>query len=621
MRGRFFSRGGEEGALKLRKVERILELYLAGLSGRRIPVVEAKEAYTNTREIFLPSRVAEFPEEKDNLRFYKFAALHKYAQVVYGSFAALKEAMRPFINKKLALDIYALVENVRLEHLLEKEYRGVKAELRRIKHALWRKRKGFRGMEDREMAIEGLAQLVLAGRTREKLPRHVGSVVEDAYGMLREVRKDDTSPRKSWEVTRRIYNSFMRLDGGYRRRARISYLGEIKPKEIHRAIKEMRSRYARGERGVSREERGFLRSRLFNFATKGFLGSMDINVGLGKLFKGRIDKISKQADYHPMDGSQGETPAQETGTVGMDYRSPGSDGFIFIRKKKKARYVYHEWDYRRRRYHREWCTIREKSISIRNKEVINRILGKHSVLLKKIRKQFEALRREATRLRRQYDGDEIDLDASVSHFIDMRAGASPDEKLYSRLVQRRRDVAVGFLIDHSNSTAGTTLEVEKESLVLMSQALKALGDSYAIYGFSSNTRWECNFSIVKDFHEVDGLDKIAGIFPGGYTRMGAAIRHATRKLEMHNARNRVLMLLTDGSPLDYDGYDGRYALEDTRMAVIEARNRGVHPFCITVDTEARDYLPKMFGEKMYAIIDRVSKLPKRLPLIYARLTS
>jgi nitric oxide reductase NorD protein len=621
MRGRFFLRGIEEGALKLRKVERILELYLTGLSGKRIPIVEGKEAYTNTREIYLPSRVKEFPEEDENLRFYKFAALHKYAQVIHGSFSAIKEALRPFINKKLAMDIFSLVENARLEHLLQREYRGVKEELRKIKLALWRKREGFHGMDDREMALEGLVQLTLAGRTRDGLPRHVRAVVEDCYARLSEVQEPGASAGKSWEVTRYIYYSLMRLDGGYRRRARVSYFGEIKPKEIHKAVKELRRGHKEGESGVTREERGLLRSRLFNFATKGFLGSMDINVGVGRIFKGRIDKISKQADYHPMDGSQGEPLPHDSGRVGMDYKAPGSDGFIFLKRKERPRFLYHEWDYRRRRYHREWCTVREANIRIRDKEVVKRILVKHSVLLKKIKKQFEALRREARRLRRQYDGDEIDLDATVNYFIDMQAGESPDEKLYSRLVRRRRDVAVGFLIDHSNSTAGATLEVEKEALVLMSHALRALGDSFAIYGFSSNTRWECNFSLVKDFHEVDGVERIAGINPGGYTRMGAAIRHATRKLQIHGARNKILMLLTDGSPLDYDGYDGRYALEDTRMAIVEARNRGVHPFCITVDIEARDYLPKMFGNKMYTIIDRVSKLPKRLPLIYARLTS
>lgn len=620
MREGFFSRDNDERGLQLRRVEKILELYLAGLAGRPIPVLAGKEAYTNTREIYLPSRVEEFSSEKENLRFYKFAALHKYAQVVYGSFSALKDALKSFSNKNMVLDIYSLVENARLEHLLEREYRGLRKELKRVKLALWRKRRSFEGMEDREAALEGMAQLLLAGRTKGRLPGHITGVVEDCFSRLDEVRRKDAPPAKSWEVTRYIYRSFLKLNGGYRRRAKITYLGEIKPKEISKALKRGRRNYGESDLGVTKEERGFLRSKLFNFVTKGFLGSMDINVGMGKLFKGRIDKISKQADYRPLEGNQGEAPAQDAGSVAMDYKAPGSDGFFF-QKRKKERYVYHEWDYRRRRYHEDWCTVRERKIETRDREVVNKILGKHSTLLKRIKKQFEALRREARRLKRQYDGDDIDIDASVNYFMDILAGQSPDEKLYSRLLQRKRDVAVAFLIDQSNSTAGTTLEVEKEALVLMSQALGALGDRYAIYGFSSNTRWECNFNMVKDFQEANGIDRIAGINAGGYTRMGAAIRHSSRKLERQGARNKVLMLLTDGSPLDYDGYDGRYALEDTRMAVFEARKRCIRPFCITVDIEAREYLPRMFGERMYVIIDKVSKLPKKLPRLYAKLTS
>jgi nitric oxide reductase NorD protein len=228
---------------------------------------------------------------------------------------------------------------------------------------------------------------------------------------------------------------------------------------------------------------------------------------------------------------------------------------------------------------------------------------------------------EARKFKRQYDGDEVDIDALVNYYSDINAGQSPDEKLYLHRLQRKRDVAVAFLIDQSNSTAGATLGIEKEALVLMSDALGALGDRHAIYGFSSNTRWECNFNLVKEFNEVDGIERIAGINPGGYTRMGAAIRHATHKLEKMRARNKILMLLTDGSPLDYDGYDGRYAFEDTRMAVLEARKRHIHPFCITVDVEAGEYLPRMLGENRYVIIDRVSRLPRKLPLLYARLAS
>lgn len=617
---RVLSKNAGKPGLKLRRIERVLELYLTGLSGKRIPVLAGNEAYTNTREIYLPQRVEEFSSREGNFGFYKLTALHKYAQVVHGSFSALKESLKSFPNKNMALDIYSLVEDARLEHLLVREYRGLKKEFTEIKHALWTKRGSFKGLEDKEAAVEGLAQMLLAGKTKEGLPRYVTGVVRDCFSRIEEVRHKDAAPRISWNVTRYIYASILRLDGGYRRRARIAYLGEIKLKEISRVLKRRGSAPGESELGVTKEERGFLKSRLFNFVTKGFLGSMDINVGSGKRFKGRIDKISKQAEYRRMDGGSGEAPAKDAGSVAMDYNAPGSDGFFFM-KPRKEMHTYHEWDYRRRRYHEDWCTIREKKVQIKDREEVNKILGKHSVLLKRLKKQFEALRMEARKFKRQYDGDEVDIDALVNYYSDINAGQSPDEKLYFRRLQRKRDVAVAFLIDQSNSTAGATLGVEKEALVLMSDALGALGDRYAIYSFSSNTRWECNFNLVKEFNEADGIERIAGINAGGYTRMGAAIRHATHKLEKMRARNKILMLLTDGSPLDYDGYDGRYAFEDTRMAVLEARKRHIHPFCITVDVEAGEYLPRMLGENRYVIIDRVSRLPRKLPLLYARLAS
>lgn len=606
----------EKPDLKLRRIERILELYLTGLSGKHIPILTGKEAYT--KEIFLPRRVDEFQSKEENFRFYKLTALHKYAQVVYSSFSALKGALKSFPNKKMALDIYSLVEDARLEHLLEREYRGLKREFGKIKHALWDERRGFQGMEDREAAVEGLAQMLLAGKVKDGFPGHISGIVENCASRVNDVRNRDASSDTSWEVTRHIYYSFMRLDGGYKKGPSISYIGAIKPKEISKSKRGKAT--GESELGVTKEERGFLKSRLFNIFSKGFLGSMDINVGSGKRFRGRIDKISKQAEYRPMGSSTGEAPLREAGSVPMDYTASGSDGFFF-RKPRKARYTYPEWDYKRKRYHDAWCTIREKKVIAKDRELVNKILGKHSIILKKIKKQFEALRMEARKMVRQYDGDEVDIDAVVKYYCDISAGQSPDEKLYYRRMEKKRDVAVAFLIDQSNSTAGATLDIEKEALVLMSHTMRTLGDRYAIYGFNSNTRWECNFNMIKDFMEADGIDKIASLNAGGYTRMGAAIRHASYKLDKMRARNKILMILTDGSPLDYDGYDGRYALEDTRMAVLEARKKKIHPFCITVDVEARDYLPRMFGDNRYLIIDRVSKLPRRLPLLYARLAS
>ena len=48
---------------------------------------------------------------------------------------------------------------------------------------------------------------------------------------------------------------------------------------------------------------------------------------------------------------------------------------------------------------------------------------------------------------------------------------------------------------------------------------------------------------------------------------------------------------------------------------------GVHPFCITLDREARDYVGHLFGDVNYVVVDDVSKLPLRVPEIYRALTT
>ncbi len=605
------------GEARLDKFRRVLELYIAGMAGRSIPVHPAKQAYTDTREIFLP-RDVELGSYDAELRLYKLAALYLYAQMEQDSLRDVEQRLRRFPNRRLAQDIFSLAEYSRLEGMLIRRYRGLRREFSLLKRALWAgRRSDFGGMEEREAALEALAQLLLGGRLKGELPGEVREVVEVCHSKIERLRAREAGLEDTWRTVGEIYALIMRLNGGYRRRAQVEYVGEVKPKEVKRAEKKRR-RFGAGESelGVSREERS-LRSRIFGFLSRGFLGSMDINVGGGKSFGGRIDRLSKQAEYREM--RTASSGGEDSGRIPMDYSAPGSDGFIFLRRRKRG-HLYPEWDYRRRKYHREWCTVLERRTQLRDAELVRRILKKYSGLVKLIKRRFEAMRQEVHRLRKQHDGDEVDIDAWVSCYVDLEAGISPDEKFYSRLVKRQRDVSVAFLLDQSNSTSGRTLEVEREALVLMHQALKTLGDRHAVYAFSSNTRWECNFTVVKEFRET-GIDGIAGVTPGGYTRIGAAIRHACRKLGSQSSRDKVLILLTDGAPMDYDGYDGRYALEDTRMAVLEARKRGIQVICITVDMEAGEYLPKMFGDRGYVVIGSVSQLPRRLPPLYARLTA
>jgi len=181
-----------------------------------------------------------------------------------------------------------------------------------------------------------------------------------------------------------------------------------------------------------------------------------------------------------------------------------------------------------------------------------------------------------------------------------------------------------FMVDMSGSTKGWINQAEREALVLLCEALQNLGDRYAIYGFSGMTRKRCAVFRVKRFDEPYGeavRARISGIQPQDYTRMGVAIRHLSRLLEAVEARVKLLITLSDGKPDDYTDYRGEYGIEDTRQALFEVRREGIHPFCITIDEEASEYLPHMYGAVNYVVIDDVKKLPLKVSEIYRRLTT
>jgi nitric oxide reductase NorD protein len=242
-----------------------------------------------------------------------------------------------------------------------------------------------------------------------------------------------------------------------------------------------------------------------------------------------------------------------------------------------------------------------------------------------LRRSFEALRGEDKRLRAQPDGDDIDLDAVVRAHADLRAGAELDRRVFTRRARHERDMAVLFMVDMSGSTKGWINDCEREALVLLAEALEVLGDRYAIYGFSGVTRRRCEVYRVKRFDEPYGAavrERIAGILPLDYTRMGAAIRHLTGILAAVDARTRLLVTLSDGKPDDFsDGYRGEYGIEDTRQALIEAKRAGVHAFCITIDRDAASYLPHMYGAVNYTVVEDVARLPVKVAEVYRRLTT
>lgn len=287
-------------------------------------------------------------------------------------------------------------------------------------------------------------------------------------------------------------------------------------------------------------------------------------------------------------------------------------------------FLYDEWDFRRQGFRRNWCRLVEKELPPTAGTFIATALHEHRGIIKQLKREFEQLRSHPRFVGRQREGDDIDLDALTEALADQRAGRTPSERLYIRQLREQRDIATLFLVDISSSTEGWVGKTIKESLLVLAEALESLGDRYAIHAFSGMRRTRSEIFRVKEMNEGYGevvRGRIAALAPQDYTRMGPPIRHCQRLLAGVEARIRLLVVLTDGKPEDYDDYKGEYALADTRHALIEAKNAGIHPFCITIDHAAQEYIARLFGEVHYLVINELRQLPRRLPEIYRRLTS
>ena len=328
---------------------------------------------------------------------------------------------------------------------------------------------------------------------------------------------------------------------------------------------------------------------------------------------------------------------------------------------ERAGYDYDEWDYLIRDYRARWCHLEEMHLGADAGEFFHETLMRYADLLPEVRRQFQRLRPERyMKVRGLEDGEDFDFNAVVEARVELRARRQPSARLYVARRAEERDVASLFLLDMSASTdeplqpaekrsavvsltdaghddpanrkrlptpfrARRIIDVTKEALVIMAEALEELGDRYAIYGFSGQGRDNVEFYHVKQFQE--GLNarvrgRIGGIEPRRSTRMGTALRHARLKLANVTARSKHVFLLSDGFPQDFDyGADRRsnvYGIQDTMMALQECQAAGITPFCITVDKTGHDYLRQMCETSRYLVIEDVSSLPTELPKIYER---
>ena len=286
-----------------------------------------------------------------------------------------------------------------------------------------------------------------------------------------------------------------------------------------------------------------------------------------------------------------------------------------------------EWNWKKQSLQPDYCSLQQLIASNAQECELPNTLKNTA---RKLKRQFQALTVNKQWLKGQQDGEDLDLDAWVQFVSEKSSKSESEDKgLYKVQVNQDRDLACLLLADLSLSTdayisnQSRVIDVIRDSLLLFSEALTATNDSFALYGFSSLRRNQIRFHHIKGFQEnydnkIRG--RIVAIKPGYYTRMGAAIRHASSLLAKQNKRQRLLLILTDGKPNDLDQYEGRYGIEDTRVALLEANRLGLRPFCVTIDNEANDYLPHLFGAGGYVVIRNPEDLPKELPILYAQMT-
>ncbi len=292
---------------------------------------------------------------------------------------------------------------------------------------------------------------------------------------------------------------------------------------------------------------------------------------------------------------------------------------------------YREWDYRQQSYKENWARVHERPLREQDEVRAIAMAAEYDGTLRRLKQALQA--QKPTRMaprRRQYEGDEPDLEAAVQFVVERRAGRSPKASIYQQRRPQQRDTSVLLLADLSTSImaeAGDSgvrvVDRLRAAMLLFGEALVEVGDPFALYGFASKYHDEVLLYPIKRF--ADKFDSRARALLGGLsgrlaTRMGAAIRHSSRLMLRSPAQRRLLLILSDGRPADYDdGDDSRYLQEDTRMAVKEAQDLGIHAFCISLDPRGGEYLPLVFGPGHYLVLPHLDSLPTRLPEIYLRL--
>ena len=593
-------------SVTLQEVSRILESFVIGLSGRKLDIECGKLFYTDTESIRLPELSTTFSSREDNFTFYKAMTVHQWAQSWFGTWRINVDALvKIYKDPERALSLFHKLETIRLDACIGRELPGIARSMKSlcstVNHQILSKHW--------QRAIEKLSESA--------------ATVQDTMFFLETVYKEENVPED------KIYQGCLNPRATWKT---IQLRAEREKDALKEKLAELRREIESDPSQLNLENESIEENN-----KEGFSIQETENDILPDSYKIELLYDDKPVEA-PEDVQQLlESILQDFGEIPDEYLEAAghgiyddvtetedeSDAKTAVVDQDNEVYLYDEWDHSRLKYRKSWCQLKELDVRPVHDDFVNKTLRKHRGLLKQLHRTFEALREDNKRIKHQPNGDDIDLDAMIDAYIDTKIGFEASQNLFIKSRKIDRNIAVMFMIDMSGSTTGWINEMEREALVLLCESLEILGDRYAIYGFSGVTHERCELYKIKEFNELYSDEvkaRISGIQPQDYTRMGAAIRHLTKLLHQVEARTKLLITLSDGRPDDQDGYRGPYGIEDTRRALIEAKYLGIHPFCITIDKEAMEYLQHMYGAVNFAVIHQVDKLPYKVSDIYRRIT-
>lgn len=749
--------------IELGRVREVLRMYCRALSGIQVEILPTQDlisksvgwttenaATTEGNHVFLPEIVDRYTEKTANFQWLKVVSTHQIAHLEFNSFefqyerpatqfrnlrfdltpedhmASTRETLtdKPnnktsnvglegawltdmehffdlFKDRKLALDVFTVAEDSRIDARVQKEYPGLRQAYQEIQKDTLSERPNIGELPARQALVEFLIRLSLQQYRGLPVPKkYIKEAKAIAHVVRRLVKPDLVLVEDTAEATLRIYRIITRLPNEEISERQWEDLdlddlqNELSDDELEDLLNELDAQTTADVTAEPSAEipyqspqdveyRGDFKPELTQMMNKlrqtqqewlqdPSAGEQVTREMLEQILQKNAELQAVQGEITNSSGLYANNMMREAGLPQAEpysnyvpHTQTDDEGGPLETSEPNA-YLYDEWDFRANDYRPRWCIVREREMEEGDPQFYENTMKDYASLVTKIRRQFELLMPEMFRkVRRLPDGEEFDFDAVIEAQVDLRTGNSPSEKLFWRRNKVGREVAVAFLLDMSASTAEAIdqakqdrtmqdapddpveymlwlrmrrgeemrrsfkriIDLEKESITLLIEALETIGDVYGIYGFSGYGRENVEFYVIKDLFEnlssqiTNRIDKIS---PLHATRMGPAIRHTVNKLQRVDARSKLLFLISDGRPQDRgysrEGVEKEYAVHDTRMALREARRKNIIPFCLTVDKQGHDYLKTMCQDMGYEVLGDISALPERLPMLYRKLT-